>query len=130
MNRHSPARLLLVIAAGINLHQLCLDVCETPVGPLGYEHPGAFADSFSERASRTNGRAGQPPNGADAQRTTTLEEEVAFFNRRLGASRTLVELLSLRRHYRRSFAFVIRCLPTLARLHLQTARDNRLQRAA
>jgi predicted nucleotidyltransferase len=63
------------------------------------------------------------------QRTTTLEDEVAFFNGRLGASRTLVELLSLRRHYRRSFAFVIRCLPTLARLHLRTARDNRFTRA-
>ena len=64
------------------------------------------------------------------QRTATLEDEVAFFNRRLGGSRTLVELLSLRRHYRRSFAFVIRCLPTLARLHLRAARDNRFPRAA
>ena len=64
------------------------------------------------------------------QRTATLEEEVDFFNRRLGASQTLVELLSLRRQYRRSFAFVIRCLPTLARLHLRTARDNRFPRAA
>jgi hypothetical protein len=59
------------------------------------------------------------------RRTTTLEEEVAFFNRRLGPSRTLVELLSLRQQYRRSFAFVIRCLPALARLHLRTAQDNR-----
>jgi predicted nucleotidyltransferase len=64
------------------------------------------------------------------QRTGTLEEEVAFFNRRLGASGTLVELLLLRRQYRRSFAFVIGCLPTLARLHLRTARDNRFPRAA
>ena len=64
------------------------------------------------------------------QRTTTVEDGVAFFNRRLGASRTLVELLSLRRQYRRSFAFVIRCLPTLVRLHLRTARDNRFPRAA
>jgi hypothetical protein len=64
------------------------------------------------------------------QRTTTLEEEVGFFNRRLGASRTLTELLSLRRQYRPSFAFVIRCLPALARLHLQTARDNRFTGAA
>jgi predicted nucleotidyltransferase len=63
-------------------------------------------------------------------RTASLEEEVAFFTRRLGASRTLVELLSLRQQYRRSFAFVIRCLPTLARLHLRTARDNRFPRAA
>ena len=61
---------------------------------------------------------------------TTFEGEVAFFNRRLGASRTLVELLSLRREYRRSLAFVIRCLPTLARLHLRTARDNRFPYAA
>jgi predicted nucleotidyltransferase len=64
------------------------------------------------------------------QRTTTLEDEVAFFNRRLGASRTLVELLSLRREYRRSFAFVIRCLPTIVQLHLRTARDNRFPRPA
>jgi hypothetical protein len=63
------------------------------------------------------------------QRTTSLEDEVAFFNRRLGASRALVELLSLRRQYRRSFAFVVRCLPALARLHIQTARDNRFPRA-
>jgi len=62
------------------------------------------------------------------QRTTTLDEEVAFFNRRLGTSQTLAELLSLRRQYRRSLAFVIRCLPTLARLHLRTARDNRFAR--
>jgi Nucleotidyltransferase domain len=64
------------------------------------------------------------------QRTTSLEDEVAFFSRRLGANRTLVELLSLRRQYRRSFGFVIRCLPTVARLHLRTARDNQFSRAA
>jgi predicted nucleotidyltransferase len=64
------------------------------------------------------------------QRTTTLEEEAAFFNSRIGPNRTLLELLSLRREYRRSLAFVIRCLPTLARLHLRTARDNRFPRAA
>jgi hypothetical protein len=62
-------------------------------------------------------------------RTTTLEEEVAFFNGHMGVSGTLVELLSLRRQYRPSFAFVIRCLPTLARLHLRTAWDNRFLRA-
>jgi hypothetical protein len=28
---------------GVSLHQLSLDLCETPVGPLAYEHPGAFA---------------------------------------------------------------------------------------
>jgi hypothetical protein len=64
------------------------------------------------------------------QRTTTLEDEVAFFDSRLGASRTLAELLSLRREYRPSLMFVVRCLPTLARLHLRTARDNRFPPAA
>jgi predicted nucleotidyltransferase len=62
------------------------------------------------------------------QRTAGLEEEVAFFNQRLGTNRTLRELLSLRRQYRQSFAFVIRCLPTIARLHLRTAWDNRFPR--
>jgi hypothetical protein len=61
-------------------------------------------------------------------RTAALEEEVDFFERRLGPSQTLVELLALRRTYRRSFAFVIRCLPTLVRLHVRTARDNRFPR--
>jgi hypothetical protein len=28
---------------GISLHQLSLNLCETPVGPLKYEHPGACA---------------------------------------------------------------------------------------
>jgi predicted nucleotidyltransferase len=61
-------------------------------------------------------------------RTDALEEEVDFFQRRLGPSRTLVELLALRRKYRRSFVFVIRCLPALLRLHVRTARDNRFPR--
>ena len=63
-------------------------------------------------------------------RTAALEEEVDFFRRRLGASQTLVDLLALRGEYRRSFAFVIGCLPALARLHLRTARDNRFPLAA
>jgi predicted nucleotidyltransferase len=62
--------------------------------------------------------------------TAALEEEVDFFRRRLGASQTLVDLLTLRGEYRRSFAFVIGCLPALARLHLRTARDNRFPLAA
>jgi predicted nucleotidyltransferase len=64
------------------------------------------------------------------QRTAPLEEEVDFFNRRLGTNRSLAELLALRREYRRSFGFVINCLPTVARLHLRTARDNRFPGAA
>jgi predicted nucleotidyltransferase len=64
------------------------------------------------------------------RRTATLEEEVAFFNARWRVSRALAELVSLRREYRPSLTFVLRCVPTLARLHLRTARDNRFSRAA
>ena len=62
------------------------------------------------------------------RRTVALEEEVDFFRRRLGVSRSLLELLALRRQYRPSFAFVIGCLPALVRLHVLTARDNRFPR--
>jgi predicted nucleotidyltransferase len=62
-------------------------------------------------------------------KTAPLEEEVAFFNVRLGRSRTLLDLLNLRQQYRRSLAFVLRCVPTLFWLHLRTARDNRFPRA-
>jgi len=58
-------------------------------------------------------------------RAAPLEEEVEFFERRLGPSRALAQLLALRREYRPSFAFVARCLPTLVRLHLRTLADNR-----
>lgn len=58
------------------------------------------------------------------RRTVPLEEEIDFFTARLGRSRTCEELLSLRRQYRKSIGFVIRCLPTIVRLHLRTARDN------
>jgi predicted nucleotidyltransferase len=58
-----------------------------------------------------------------------LDEEVAFFNARLGRCRTLLDLLNLRQEYRRSFAFVLRCVPTLVWLHLRTARENRFPRA-
>jgi len=62
-------------------------------------------------------------------RTDSLEKEVAFFNGPLGRIRTLSNLLNLRQKYHRSFAFVVRCVPTLFRLHLRTARDNRFPRA-
>ncbi|MEP6916319.1 MAG: nucleotidyltransferase domain-containing protein [Acidobacteriota bacterium] len=61
-------------------------------------------------------------------RPAALEQEVDFFQRRIGPSDTLAQLLDLRREYRQSFAFVVRCLPTLARLHLRTALDNRFPR--
>jgi predicted nucleotidyltransferase len=61
-------------------------------------------------------------------RPAALDEEVDFFQRRLGTSRALEQLLSLRRAYGESFAFVVRCLPAMARLHLRTASDNRFPR--
>jgi len=59
------------------------------------------------------------------RQTAGLDQEVAFFNQRFGPSRTLMELLMLRRRYQRSFGFVIRCLPSIMCLHLRTARDAR-----
>lgn len=58
------------------------------------------------------------------ERTAALEVEADFFERHLRAGDTLAELLALRRDYRRSFSFVVRCIPTLVRLHWRTARDN------
>jgi hypothetical protein len=62
-------------------------------------------------------------------KTAPLNDEVEFFNSRLGGSGTLLELLNQRREYHRSFAFVLRCVPVLFRLHLRTAWDNRFPRA-
>jgi hypothetical protein len=58
----------------------------------------------------------------------TLEREVDFFQSRLGPNRTLAQLLEFRGAYTDSLAFVLRCLPTLARLHLRTAWDNQFPR--
>jgi predicted nucleotidyltransferase len=59
------------------------------------------------------------------RRRAPLEDEIGFFERRLGSNRALVQLLALRREYRTSFAFVLRCIPTMMRLHFRTAVDNR-----
>ena len=60
-------------------------------------------------------------------RGARLSAEVAFFQQRLGAApdSTLAELLRLRAAYQPSYAFVLRCLPTLIRLHSITAWENR-----
>jgi hypothetical protein len=63
-------------------------------------------------------------------RRASLEEEISFFERRLGSNRTLIQLLALRREYRNSFPFVVCCIPTLVRLHLRTSIDNRFPREA
>ena len=57
-------------------------------------------------------------------KTTALDDEVAFFQQKLGESQTLKRLLDLRGQYRKSFGFVLRCLPALLRLHLRTALEN------
>jgi len=57
------------------------------------------------------------------RRSAPLTEEIAFLNRRFGVSRTLVDLLALRRQYRRSFWFVIRCVLTVVSQQVRTARD-------
>jgi len=62
-------------------------------------------------------------------KTAPLNEEVEFFNSRLGPSRTLLQLLNQRRKYHESFAFVLRCVPVLFRMHLRTAWDNQFPRA-
>ena len=64
------------------------------------------------------------------RRRAPLEEEISFFERRLGPNRTLIQLLALRREYGNSFKFVVCCIPTLARLHLRTSIDNRFPREA
>jgi predicted nucleotidyltransferase len=63
-------------------------------------------------------------------RRASLEEEISFFERRLGPSRALIRLLDLRREYRNSFTFVACCLPTLVWLHLRTSIDNRFPQKA
>jgi len=59
-----------------------------------------------------------------------LEEEIGFFQERIGPSRTLQQLLDLRREYAHSVSFVVRCAPTLIRLHWRTAWDNQFPREA
>jgi Nucleotidyltransferase domain len=60
--------------------------------------------------------------------TAPLDEEIDFFNSRLGQSKTLDDLLEQRRTHKRSFGFILRCVPTLFRLHLRTAWDIRFPR--
>ncbi len=61
-------------------------------------------------------------------RTASVDEEVAFFNSRMDRSRVLLELLNQRQEHHRSFAFVLRCVPMIFRLHLRTVLDNRFPR--
>jgi predicted nucleotidyltransferase len=56
--------------------------------------------------------------------SAVLEQEVDFFQHRIGPNTTLQQLLDLRQQYAHSFRFVVHCLPLLIRLHWRTARDN------
>jgi len=58
-----------------------------------------------------------------------LTAEVAYFEERYGGSLTLTQLLLLRREYHPAFGFVLKCLPTIAGLHLRTALGNRFPQA-
>ena len=62
------------------------------------------------------------------RRSAALKDEIDFFQRRLGSSRALEQLLTLRHTYTPSFLFVARCMPALVRLHLRTALDNSFRR--
>jgi predicted nucleotidyltransferase len=63
-------------------------------------------------------------------RRASLEEEISFFERRLGPNRALIQLLALRREYRNSFTFILRCIPALLWLHWRTSIDNQFPREA
>jgi predicted nucleotidyltransferase len=60
-------------------------------------------------------------------RSAPLEVEVAFLRGR-GADGVLADLLALRRAYRPSPGFVLRCVPAVLRLHLRTLREGRFTR--
>lgn len=62
-------------------------------------------------------------------RPAQLAEEVAFFQQRIGPRVALEELLDLRTAYKPCFGFILRCIPTLVRLHMATARDNQFPKA-
>jgi len=63
-------------------------------------------------------------------RAEQLSEEVSFFQQSIGraAGSPLAQLMELRTAYQPSFGFVLRCLPTLVRLHWVTAWDNHFPR--
>jgi predicted nucleotidyltransferase len=58
------------------------------------------------------------------QRTASVQEEVAFLSSRVSQRKVFDDLLSLRKRYTPSFAFVVSSLPVLFQLHLRTTQDN------
>jgi predicted nucleotidyltransferase len=61
-------------------------------------------------------------------RPAQLADEVAFFQHRIGSQVALEQLMKLRTAYQPRFGFILRCFPTLVRLHSVTAWDNQFPR--
>ena len=61
-------------------------------------------------------------------RPAPLSEEIAFFQQRIGPNVALGQLMKLRAAYQPCLGFILRCFPTLVRLHMVTAWDNRFPR--
>lgn len=62
-------------------------------------------------------------------RPAQLAEEVAFFQQRIGTRIAFEDLMKLRTAYQPRFGFILRCFPTLVRLHVATAWDNQFPKA-
>jgi len=62
-------------------------------------------------------------------RPAQLAEEAGFFQQRIGPHVALEQLMKLRTAYQPRVGFILRCFPTLVRLHWVTAWDNRFPRS-
>jgi predicted nucleotidyltransferase len=54
-----------------------------------------------------------------------IQDEIHFFRTKIGESKVLAQLLSLRETYRPSPGFIIRCFQVLVRLYAVTLKENR-----
>ena len=60
-------------------------------------------------------------------RVASIEEEIDFFQARLGKHGAFEQLRSLRREYRASPAFIVSCFGALVRMHSMAVRERRLR---
>jgi predicted nucleotidyltransferase len=58
-------------------------------------------------------------------KSATVEEEIDFFRKKVGASKVFLELLSLRREYQPSLGFILGCFRVLIQLYAVTVRENK-----
>jgi len=56
-------------------------------------------------------------------KAATVEEEVGFFVSILGEQLVFTELMLLRKEYKKSFGFVVRCFPMIIKLYNKTLRE-------